>query len=208
MEAKKDLKSISTRERVLDAAEEVFAASGFEGAAMKQIAEKADVAQGLLHYHFKTKDGLYAAVVGRRASVVNTARLELLDAVDLAGDDALQGILEAFLRPPLEPQGRRQAYARMLAGLAASDERDTALVAEHYDPVAKRFIAALQVARPQARPTDLAWAYNFALGCLVVTIGRSGRPARLIDETNGDDTETLVTRIVTFTAGGLEALLA
>ena len=60
----------STQEGILDAAEEVFASHGYEGASMRAIAKKANVNQALLHYHFQTKDNLYETVVKRRSSAI------------------------------------------------------------------------------------------------------------------------------------------
>src|SRR5262249_1824395 len=49
-----------SRDAILDAAERLFADSGFDGTSMRSIAEAAGVAQGLLHYHFGTKERLFA----------------------------------------------------------------------------------------------------------------------------------------------------
>jgi AcrR family transcriptional regulator len=48
----------NSRDAILDAAERLFANSGFDGTSMRSIAEAADVAQALLHYHFGTKERL------------------------------------------------------------------------------------------------------------------------------------------------------
>src|ERR1700732_2426496 len=69
----------SARERIRDAAEQVFATHGYEGASMRLIAGQAGVAQALLHYHFQNKDTLYAAVFERRSSTINDRRAKLLD---------------------------------------------------------------------------------------------------------------------------------
>jgi TetR/AcrR family transcriptional regulator, regulator of cefoperazone and chloramphenicol sensitivity len=52
-----------TRARILDAALELFAASGFEGASTRIIAERADVNLPAIQYYFGSKEGLYRAVV-------------------------------------------------------------------------------------------------------------------------------------------------
>jgi AcrR family transcriptional regulator len=61
---------------ILDAAEASFSELGFAGTGMKLVATRASVAQGLIHYHFKNKEGLYEAVIERRATLVTRARLE------------------------------------------------------------------------------------------------------------------------------------
>src|SRR6185503_11330122 len=52
----------STKARILGAAEEVFAARGFEGASTREIAARADVNISSLHYHWESKETLYFAV--------------------------------------------------------------------------------------------------------------------------------------------------
>jgi AcrR family transcriptional regulator len=52
----------STKGRILAAAEEVFAARGFEGASTREIAARADVNISSLHYHWESKETLYFAV--------------------------------------------------------------------------------------------------------------------------------------------------
>ena len=52
----------STKGRILTAAEEVFAAKGFEGASTREIAARAEVNISSLHYHWESKETLYVAV--------------------------------------------------------------------------------------------------------------------------------------------------
>jgi AcrR family transcriptional regulator len=52
----------STKARILKAAEEVFAARGFEGASTREIAARAGVNISSLHYHWASKETLYLAV--------------------------------------------------------------------------------------------------------------------------------------------------
>ena len=52
----------STKARILAAAEEVFAAKGFEGASTREIAAAAEVNISSLHYHWESKETLYFAV--------------------------------------------------------------------------------------------------------------------------------------------------
>ena len=52
----------STKARILSAAEEVFAARGFQGASTREIAARAGVNISSLHYHWESKETLYFAV--------------------------------------------------------------------------------------------------------------------------------------------------
>ena len=52
----------TTEQKILDAAEEVFHEKGYDGSRMQEIADKASINKGLLHYYFKTKDSLFDAI--------------------------------------------------------------------------------------------------------------------------------------------------
>lgn len=196
-----------SRARILDAAEQVFAAAGYDGAGMKAIAAKAEVAQGLLHYHFDNKERLYEAVVERRSALINEGRIALLDAVDLDARDAVEQVFRAFFSPPLGPEGGGADYARIFAGLAVGVERDKALVRRCYDASARRFLDALQAAAPGATKADAAWAYTFALGALIAVVGRDERLARLADgDATLDAVEEVVERLTAFAAAGFRSL--
>ncbi|MHA6630829.1 TetR/AcrR family transcriptional regulator [Pseudonocardia sichuanensis] len=53
------------RERILAAAEQLFAESGFDATPTSRIAERAEVPKGLVHYYFKRKPDLLSALVER-----------------------------------------------------------------------------------------------------------------------------------------------
>lgn len=198
----------SATEKILVAAEEVFAQWGFDGTGMKAIAERAGVSQGLLHYHFGTKDHLYAEVIRHRSGLINDRRLELLNAVDFARADALAAVIEALVRPPLGPEGGDRAYARIFSGLIVGRERDQALVRECYDPMALQFVAALHRACPALGEEGAGLGYAFTLGVLISVIARDGRPEQLMGAQDGAlmETEALIQQVVAYSEGGLHAL--
>ncbi|MDF3335971.1 TetR/AcrR family transcriptional regulator [Mycolicibacterium septicum] len=81
-----------TRNVLLDAAEEVFARKGFDGAALEDIAEVGGYTRGAIYSHFGSKAELFLAVIERQrqqfldgfADVIATFhRLEDLDADEL-----------------------------------------------------------------------------------------------------------------------------
>ena len=55
-------KTEARREAILDAALEEFAAKGYAGARMEDIARRAGVAKGTLYLHFGDKEGLFRAI--------------------------------------------------------------------------------------------------------------------------------------------------
>ena len=51
-----------TRERILDAALDLFTAQGFDGTSLRQIAEQVGVTKAALYYHFESKDDILMAL--------------------------------------------------------------------------------------------------------------------------------------------------
>lgn len=72
--------STDTRQKILQAAFTVLSRQGYENASVKEIAEEAGVAQGLVHYYFKSKQQLVLAVL-----MAVCQKMQLKEAVGEAG---------------------------------------------------------------------------------------------------------------------------
>lgn len=88
-----------TREAILRAAEELFARRGFDATSMQQIAEAAGVARATPSYFFRSKAGLYDAVLARAVGRAQTAIAQAFEAQDGRGtpDDAVDAYVNALL---------------------------------------------------------------------------------------------------------------
>ena len=64
----------STRDRILDAAEELFVEMGYAATSLRAIAQLADVNLAATNYHFGSKEGLLAAIVCIATSILLTPR--------------------------------------------------------------------------------------------------------------------------------------
>jgi len=77
------MKQKDTREKILRAAEEVFAKDGFAGARIQQISQKAGINQAMIYYYFSSKENLYQMVLTeaffRLNQVLSRALSENLD---------------------------------------------------------------------------------------------------------------------------------
>lgn len=60
--AKEIKDDISTEQKILDAAKQVFMENGLDGARMQDIADKAGINKALLHYYFRSKDKLFEKI--------------------------------------------------------------------------------------------------------------------------------------------------
>lgn len=76
---KRERSAALTQERILDAAEGEFAARGFAGARLREIAVGAQVQPALIHHYFADKHGLYEAVVNRAVDQMSTASWRVLE---------------------------------------------------------------------------------------------------------------------------------
>ena len=80
MSARKTTAARNGKERILDAAEQLFARHGFYGVSLRAITQAARVDVALVGYHFGGQRELVTAVFVRRAGVLNRERLEQLEA--------------------------------------------------------------------------------------------------------------------------------
>ena len=69
-------------ERILDAAEVLFAQHGLYGVTLKEVAAQVGVHHTLLNYYFEDKKTLFDAVFARRAVVTSERRMRVLDEYD------------------------------------------------------------------------------------------------------------------------------
>jgi AcrR family transcriptional regulator len=84
-----------TKQRILDAADEIFVRHGIDGARMQEIADHAGVNKALLHYYFRSKANLARAVWLRIASSFVPGIFEMM-ASDLSLDDKIDRFVDAY----------------------------------------------------------------------------------------------------------------
>ena len=85
-----------TERRILDAARAVFIRRGTAGARMQEIAAEAGVNQALLHYYYRSKERLSAAVFQQVASRLFPAVLGILGS-ELSLDDKIDGLIATYI---------------------------------------------------------------------------------------------------------------
>src|SRR5215211_5964508 len=96
-------------ERILDAALEVFAAYGFRGARIDQIAAAAGLSKPNLLYYFRTKEELYTAVLARTLDMW----LDPLRELDASSDP--RAALTAYITRKLEYSRSHPTASRLFA---------------------------------------------------------------------------------------------
>ncbi|HMO41575.1 MAG TPA: TetR/AcrR family transcriptional regulator [Saprospiraceae bacterium] len=94
-------KDVSTEEKILAAAKQVFLRDGYHGARMETIAKEADVNKALLHYYFRSKDKLFEQIFQQlkggllpRVSEIFKSDIPLFDKIRLFVSDYIDLLLE------------------------------------------------------------------------------------------------------------------
>jgi len=90
-------KGARARENILRAAEKLFAAGGFHGASMRDVAEAVGVPLASVVYHFAKKEQLYAAVLGEIGEQLVAQMTPVLDDEGRPWSERLDGIVRALV---------------------------------------------------------------------------------------------------------------
>jgi AcrR family transcriptional regulator len=126
------LPHFSTKDRILYAAEELFAQHGFASTSLRQVTSRADVNIAAVNYHFGSKENLVNEVFRRRMDDMSRERLAALQrAVAEAHPGELEPILAAFVEPALAMAQDRHgggAFIRVIARAYAEKQRQPAQV--------------------------------------------------------------------------------
>ncbi|WP_421730329.1 TetR/AcrR family transcriptional regulator [Brevundimonas sp.] len=204
-----------TRETILDAAEDLFSKHGFYGVTIREVAREAGVDTALIHYYFGAKRGLFDAVFLRRAEVWNNDRVNAINLyAETHGDDmTLEGLFEAFLRPPFEWSAKGgpgwKHYSALVAQTNANPAFGGETMARYFDPAILRLITLIRQVMPEAREQDVYWAYHNLSGALTLTLGETGRLDRLSGGLcRSGDLESACDYMVRFAAAGFRAVCA
>lgn len=205
-----EVTNVSKRDRILDAAEALFAERGFDGVTLRQIASSAGVDVALANYHFGKKLELFNAVFERRAALLNQSRLDALRKVQAEQADSgpsVEQIIEAFLRPleltqeTADPGWRH--YLALIAYVNNSTYWGKRMMSKLFDDLVQEFIAALRQALPTASDQDLYWCYHNLSGALTLTLAQTER----IDTLSGglcqsSDFQAAYDHMIPFVAAG------
>lgn len=207
----KSARSPEMRGQILDHAEALFARHGLHGVSVRDVARSAAVDPALVHYYFETKQGLFDAVFTRRSDIVNSERIESMDAyarsagAHLTVEGCIAAFLEPILRHSMQGDPGWKNYYRMLALVNNTPVWGGEMMGQHFDPVIRRLIDLLRRCMPEASDADLYWSYHFLSGALTLSLSETGRIDRLSGGVCASgDMESILRRLVTFGAGGFE----
>jgi AcrR family transcriptional regulator len=203
-----------TKERILDAAELLFAREGYNGTSLRAITSKAKVNLAAVNYHFGSKKILLEEVFARRLLPLNKIRKERLKKVrERASKQAkkanVREIMYAFIEPTLNfkesDAGAKDFIA--LVGRSFFDPDDTVrnVFLRFMKPMLLLLFETISEALPSIPQNLLFWRLQFSLGAMAHTMSGCG-DLMLGPLSIGtiSDTDLLVTMLVSFVTAGME----
>ena len=201
--------------RILDAAENAIAESGFAGASLRDIVLEARVNLATVYYYFGSKVGLMEAVLKRRFGPLRQEHLALLREFEIAAKGRplpVEKILEAMLLPPLrlaaKTPAKHQAVTRLIGRIVAEpNPQIQEVLSSQRAGVRTAFLKALQRSLPRAPLPVLQWRVEFVWGALAFALCN---PRKIEIETRGacdlTRTDEVLAEMIHFFSPGFHAL--
>ena len=179
------LQHFSTKDRILHAAEELFALQGFATTSLRQVTSRADVNIAAVNYHFGSKENLVNELFRRRMEEMSKQRLAALHQATETAPSQLDAILAAFVEPALALAQDRHgggAFIRVIArAYAESNDGLRKFLSDQHGHVLREFAKAISTCVDGLSKEELYWRLDFLSGSLTYAMADFG----LIKRPNG-----------------------
>ena len=199
----------STEDRILGAAEELFALHEFAGTSLRQVTSLAAVNIAAVNYHFGSKENLVNEVFRRRMDEMTAQRLEQLQTALREHPGELEPVLAAFIEPALALAQDRNgggAFVRVIArAYAEHNESLRKFLSEHYGHVLREFGKALAACLPGLDKETLYWRLDFLAGALTYAMSDFGLIKRPAGASEAAHRTRAARELIRFAAAGLQA---
>ncbi len=196
----------STKERILGAAESLFAQRGFDGASLRQLTTAAGVNLAAVNYHFGSKEKLVEQIFRRRLDALNNSRLQALSLVEGAETTTLEDVLSAFIRPALDLSHDESGslFMRVLArAFAEHDDTLRQFLSDNYGHVMRQFTAEFARLLPQLTKQELYWRIDLVSGALTHAMSGFGMIQRKSGVSEIEHREETAQHLIRFAVAGL-----
>ncbi|CAB0149647.1 putative HTH-type transcriptional regulator YttP [Pseudidiomarina piscicola] len=202
----------TTQDKLLNAAEALFAEQGFEQTSLRQITTAADVNLASVNYHFGSKKALIQAVMARYLEVFMPALQTKLQQLGQQESFNTRDVFDCF-REPLSGLSQVQKHGPTLflslLGFAYAEIQGhlRRYTMEHFGEVMALLLETLHQANPQLSPVDMFWRLHFVLGATVFAqvSGPALREIAAADFGEAVAAEQVIDRLIPFLAGGVDA---
>lgn len=168
----------TTREKILDVAERLFAARGIERVTLRDVTSAAGVNLAAVHYHLGSREELLRAILVRRMTPLLEERKRRLALAPETGSprERVEHIVRSFVEPSMEYDCSDEDYLvhRLISRLAVYEERNPGdLFQVFLSDTHDKFLAALAKVLPDLDCEQLGYRFEFMLG--LVTHGTALR---------------------------------
>lgn len=193
----------STREKLLDCAEYLFAEHGLEGVSLRTINSEAGLSPAALHYHFGSKAALLEAILERTMPPLMERRRLLLDELS-ASESAptTREVLNALIRPLVDLLARGDAsgptYLRLIHRLQADRDLDQQFVIERWPGGVDRLLPLLRDANPGIPLPVIQFRLELVIEAMLRSLSREHSPDQ-------GDLESHLSSLLDFLTAGFEA---
>lgn len=203
---------ITTQNKILNAAETLFAREGFEQTSLRQITQEAGVNLASVNYHFGSKKALIQAVVARYMNVFMPALEAQLKQLDDKPTITSLCVFASFKAPLLsltQVHKRGTEHFLRLLGFAYSETQGhlRRYTQSAFGDVLQHLLSLLHRANPRLTEQDMFWRLHFVLGATVFA-QVSGQALIEIAQAEFDekaDIQTVIEHLINFIAGGLDS---
>jgi AcrR family transcriptional regulator len=198
--------AVSTKNRILSAAESLFAQRGFDGASLRQLTAAAGVNLAAVNYHFGSKEKLVEQVFRRRLDALNSQRLSALGAIAGAESTTIEDVLAAFIRPALDMSHdvSGSLFIRVLArAFAEHDDTLRQFLSDNYGHVMRQFTAEFARLLPQLSKQELYWRIDLVSGALTHAMSGFGMIQRKSEVSEHVHREQIAQHLIGFAVAGL-----
>ena len=201
--------NFSTKDRILGAAEELFAQHGFAATSLRQVTGLAAVNIAAVNYHFGSKENLVNEVFRRRMDEMTARRLQQLEAAQREHPGQLEPVLAAFIEPALALAQDRNgggAFVRVIArAYAEHNESLRRFLSDQYGHVLRHFGKALAACLPGIDKDTLYWRLDFLAGALTYAMSDFGMIKRPGGTSEAAHRARAARELIRFAAAGLQA---
>ena len=199
----------STKDRILSAAEALFAQQGFAATSLRQVTGRADVNIAAVNYHFGSKENLVNEVFRRRMDQMSETRLVALKAACRDAPGQLEPVLAAFVEPALAMAQDRHGgadFVRVIArAYAESNDGLRKFLSDRYGHVLREFARAIAGCVPSLGKEDLYWRLDFLAGALVYAMSDFGLIKRPSGTSESSHRQRAAAALIRFAAAGFNA---
>ena len=203
------LQHFSTKDRILHAAEELFAAQGFATTSLRQVTSRADVNIAAVNYHFGSKDNLVNEVFRRRMDEMSAERLAALKTAIDKHPGELEPVLAAFVEPALAMAQDRHgggAFIRVIArAYAESNDGLRKFLSDQHGHVLREFAKAISTCVDGLSKEELYWRLDFLGGALTYAMADFGLIKRPDGVSEAAHRERGARELIRFAAAGFKS---